>query len=365
MQLSALLFFSSLFLLSFLSGCLAVVQATLNQQLGLLLSMGTLATFISFSIGLLILTALVAIEARLRALPLLHAWSAPPHPTLLLPGPLGVFFVTTSVFATLYIGFSLYFLSFVVGQLLAATVADAHGFGVKGGARLPPTPPRLLLLALALGGVLLSVLEALTGAAAQLPAAALGWCALALLTGVAALCQSVLNRAAAALLPSKLQATWWSFCLGTLLALLLFGVQAATAGSPSALAAALGARAGELRAQHFLGGLLGVAFVFCAVLVPEIIGSQAFSVALVSGQLVCSAALDAAGALGVTQRALSPLRVAGVAVVLLAAAGMQVVKGSSGGGAPLALGAEAVAEEAPGSSSSSSSRVVVREACAG
>lgn len=327
----SLLFYTFLFLFSFLSGCLAVVQGTVNQQLGLILGFGTIATFISFGTGLLILTGMVLTEARLYSLPVLLTWKARPHPSLFLAGPLGVLFVTTSIFITLYTGFALYYLFLVFGQLIAAVVADAHGFGVKDGTPIPPTLPRLLLLALALVGVLLSVLEALLGSAsAAFPASSLGWCAIAALAGAGALVQSVLNRRASLLLPSKLQATWWSFCIGTLLALLLFGIQAAALGSSSAVAATLHAKASSLQGQHFIGGALGVVFIFCAIYVPELIGSQAFSVALVSGQLVCSAVMDALGALGLAVRVLSPLRVAGVVLVLCAAAGTQLVQGRRG-----------------------------------
>ena len=313
-----------LFALAFLSGLLAVLQATVNQQLGLILGLGTLATVISFAVGLLLLTLLVFAEARYYHLPLLCSWTSTPHPSLFLGGPIGVAFVTSSVFITLYIGFSLYYLFLVTGQLAAAVVADAHGFGVRGGVKIPATLPRLLLLLLSLVGVLLSVLEALQGSSAAFPPSSLGWCALSLLTGAATLVQSVLNRRAALLLPSKLQATWWSFAVGTALALLVFGIQAASLGGTPALAATLARRAGELAFIHFIGGLLGVAFVFAAIFVPELLGSQAFSIALVSGQLVGSAALDSVGLLGVEARVLSPVRLAGVVLVLCAAAGMQL-----------------------------------------
>ena len=296
----------------------------MNQQLGVILGLGTLATVISFAIGLLLLTLLVLAEAWCFGLPVLFSWASRPHPSLFLGGPIGVAFVTSSVFITLYIGFSLYYLFLVTGQLAAAVVADARGFGVRGGAKIPATLPRLLLLLLALVGVLLSVLEALQGSSAALPPSSLAWCALSLLTGAATLVQSVLNRRAALLLPSKLQATWWSFAVGTALALLVFGVQAASLGGTPALAAALARRASDLAGVHFIGGLLGVAFVFAAIFVPELLGSQAFSIALVSGQLVGSAALDSVGLLGVQARALSPLRLAGVVLVLCAAAGMQL-----------------------------------------
>ena len=328
---SACLYFSALFSFSFVAGAVTVLQSTLNQQLGLILGLFTFATFISFSIGLVILTFLVVVEAQQKSLPLLLTWKARPSPLLFLAGPCGVLCVTASIYVTLFIGFALFYLCFVVGQLAAAIAADACGYGVQGGVKIAPTLPRLLLLALALAGVALSVVEALlpsSSSAAAFPPANLGWCALAALVGAASLVQSVLNRAAAALLPSQLQATWWSFFVGTLLALLVFGAQAAAlGGGPPRLAAALSDRAAALQLQHFLGGPLGVLFVFAAVFVPSLIGSQAYSVALVSGQLVCSAVMDSLGGLGATARALSPLRVAGVAVVLAAAAGMQAVRG--------------------------------------
>jgi transporter family-2 protein len=347
------LFLLLLFLIAFGSGSMIVLQAVVNSAMGVYLGTATLATFVSFSIGLVCLTLMVLLEAWALGLPLLW-WRERPHPTLLLPGPCGVVFVTSSVFLTLSLGFSLYYISLVTGQLAAATLADAYGFGVKDNQPIPPTLARLALLALALVGVLLSVLEALLGGTATFPPIYLVWCLLSFITGAISLAQSVLNRRASALLASRLQATWWSFCIGTLVALLVFGLQAASLGSTEALTRAVTARAGSLQGYHFIGGILGVAFVWAAILVPERIGSQAFSVASVSGQLVCSAAMDSVGALGIQARALSPLRVAGVVLVLAAATAMQLPPAQC---CPASPPAAAVAASAGASEGEGSARV--------
>ncbi len=317
MEKHTLLSLAFLALFSFSCGCLAVLQSTVNQRLGVVL-IGTLATVLSFTVGWVCLSVFVTVEAACHGLPLLFSWKAPPHWSIFFAGPIGALFVQSSVYITLYIGFSLYYLFLVSGQLFAAILADHFGYGVKDNERLPLTPSRGLFLLLALAGVLLSVVEGVNG----FSPANLGWALLSFLTGCATLVQSVLNRQHAALLPSKLQSMWWSFTVGLAFALGMFGIHALSLGPE--LQPTLARRVGDLQPVLFIGGILGCVFVFGAVYVPNLIGSQAYSVALVSGQLVCSALLDSYGVLGISQKVPSPPRVVGIVLVLFAAAGMQV-----------------------------------------
>jgi transporter family-2 protein len=329
---------AALTLAAFSCGALAAVQGSVNAALGARAGYGTLATLISFSSGLAILSAVCAAEARGAAF---LRWRAAPRAALALPGPLGVAFVSATVLLTPTTGFALLWICIVAGQLGAAALADARGWGVAGGARLPVSRARAAALALTLTGVALSVGEQLGGGGAGggVPAARVaGFCLLGVATGAGTLAQSVLNREAAALLPSKLAATFWSFLIGTLAAAAVFGAHAAAA--PAELGA-IGARLAAAEGWTFAGGALGVVYVAGSIFVPAVVGSQVYAVALVCGQLATSAVIDSRGAFGARVAQLSALKGAGLAVVLIAAALTQLAAAPA---APALAKAAAAAE---------------------
>jgi NADPH-dependent glutamate synthase beta subunit-like oxidoreductase len=86
----------------------------LNSRLSAHFGLGIFATAVSFLTGLAYLTALCLAEARALGLPLLR-WRAPPRPHLLLPGVLGVAFVTAGNAITPLVGSSVFWVSVVVG----------------------------------------------------------------------------------------------------------------------------------------------------------------------------------------------------------------------------------------------------------
>jgi len=93
----------------------------------------------------------------------------------------------------------------------------------------------------------------------------------------------------------------------------------------------------------WIGGVLGVCYIVSAIFFAPVIGAGIYFVALVSGQLVGSAVADDVGLFGSPQRAIDSFRLAGIALVLCAAAGL-----SSG---PDALAARAWAAACGGGSS--------------
>lgn len=83
--------------------------------------------------------------------------------------------------------------------------------------------------------------------------------------------------------------------------------------------------------EQALGGLLGVAYVLCALIGVGTIGASGVTAATVAGQLVASLALDASGALGLDQR---PLTVTvGLGAVAVFVGTFLVVAGRDGAGA--------------------------------
>jgi transporter family-2 protein len=67
---------------------------------------------------------------------------------------------------------------------------------------------------------------------------------------------------------------------------------------------------------YLLGGLLGAAYVFSALVLVSQIGAGAVAAATVTGQLTTSVVLDQIGFLGLDRQPITPTRVAGVLLLL-------------------------------------------------
>ena len=99
-----------------------------------------------------------------------------------------------------------------------------------------------------------------------------------------------------------------SFLVGTA-ALLLIVVVSGKAGGLS--------HAGDVRWYYLVGGLLGAIYVANALVAVSSIGAGGVAAATVAGQLTASVVADRLGILGLEQVALSPLRILGVALLLV------------------------------------------------
>jgi uncharacterized membrane protein YdcZ (DUF606 family) len=156
---------------------------------------------------------------------LLRLWGWSPRPAwpMLLPGALGAVVVATATVVTPIIGYALYSIAVVAGQLATSSAIDALGVVNGSWAHRAPKPLSLLRIASLLitlvgccitvaeffvpgqfvsdysGPVLLSCFVVTTLTAGLLPV------------------QAVLNRAASSRLPSRVQVVWWSFSEGLLL----------------------------------------------------------------------------------------------------------------------------------------------------
>jgi transporter family-2 protein len=67
---------------------------------------------------------------------------------------------------------------------------------------------------------------------------------------------------------------------------------------------------------YLLGGVLGAAYVFSALVLVSQIGAGAVAAATVTGQLTTSVVLDQIGFLGLDRQPITPTRVAGVLLLL-------------------------------------------------
>lgn len=68
--------------------------------------------------------------------------------------------------------------------------------------------------------------------------------------------------------------------------------------------------------SHWIGGLLGAAYVGLAVVLAPRLGAGTLTAAVVAGQMLTSVVLDHFGWIGFTQQPLSLSRVAGVALLV-------------------------------------------------
>jgi bacterial/archaeal transporter family-2 protein len=132
--------------------------------------------------------------------------------------------------------------------------------------------------------------------------------AVILLGGALLSIQAPLNAQLAKALGSPINAALTSFLVGTCA---LCVIAAAQRSAPDAAAAR------ALPWYAWVGGLCGAVFVSAAAYTAPRIGVATMLSLAIAGQLVTAMLLDHYGALGIPQHAVSPGRIAGVALVML------------------------------------------------
>jgi transporter family-2 protein len=105
----------------------------------------------------------------------------------------------------------------------------------------------------------------------------------------------------------SITAAFISFAIGTLLLALIMVV----AGQASGVSGAL-----DVPWYYLVGGILGAAYVFSALVAVSAIGAGAVAAATITGQLTLSVVIDRMGILGLEQQPITALRILGVALLL-------------------------------------------------
>jgi transporter family-2 protein len=98
-----------------------------------------------------------------------------------------------------------------------------------------------------------------------------------------------------------------SFAVGTVLLAAIVAISGKTAGLSNVT---------HVEWYYLLGGALGAAYVFSALVLVSEIGAGGVAAATVTGQLTTSVILDRIGFLGLEQEAITPSRVLGVLLLL-------------------------------------------------
>lgn len=289
-------------------GVLTAAQARVNGQLGLRLGDGFVAAVISFGSGLIVLVALsAAVPAGRRGFAVLREgvrrrtipwW-------MLGGGAAGALTVATQGLAVAVIGVSLFTVGVVAGQTLSGLVLDRIGYGPAGVVAV--TMPRVGGGALALVAVAVSLQG---GVLDRVP----WWMLLLpLLAGMGIAWQQATNGRLRQRVGTPLTATLVNFIGGTAILAVAAAIHVALVGAPTAL---------PTEPWLYLGGVLGVAYIFLSAALVVHTGVLLLGLGAVAGQLVTAFLLDALwppDAGPGWQRELLMVVVAGAGVVVAAA----------------------------------------------
>lgn len=306
----------------FLAGMLTTVQTSINTRAGDHFGSFMYGCTINFVFATLFLIPVVLIE-RLVVRELggrgLLRWTRRPAAWQFLPGAIGVTFVSAGAALAGRIGFAVFFIACVVGQLAASILLDRYGW--VGSPKLGLPRHKVLALVLAIAGSVVSVYDQL-GSATSSTSTGLFLLYVVLAIGAAALLpfQAAINRTMAELLPSRLQATLFSFLIGSCAALVGLGIQLA---AQPGLASRLPSDFASASWWMFFGGPGGIVYIATAIFFLRVVGAALYFVSLVCGQMTGSLVLDSVGFLGSPKHAASAALVCGVLLVIVSAIVMQ------------------------------------------
>jgi transporter family-2 protein len=283
------------------AGGFMAVQARVNSGLSVALESGVVAAFISFSSGLAIIGLIVALSKkdRDRLRDFIGTIRRKEFPLWGLTGGLlgGIFVITQGTVAGV-IGISLFAVAVVTGQALAALLID--GRGLLGMKRRPLGGLRVMGTILAIAGLVVA------GDFANYSFQTI--ILLPFLAGIGIGFQQALNSNLGQKTDSAVVATLINFVLGT--SLIAIALLVANGGFQFS---------GELPTNPvlYLGGLVGVVFIFVQVVLVPKIGTLAMGVSLLVGQLSSSLLLDLVTP--ISSRGINGYTFTGVTLALLGA----------------------------------------------
>jgi transporter family-2 protein len=105
----------------------------------------------------------------------------------------------------------------------------------------------------------------------------------------------------------NIAAAFVSFAIGTLVLATIVVIAGQAGGVSSAL---------DVRWYYLLGGVLGAAYVFTALVTVSSIGAGGVAAATITGQLTLSVIIDRLGILGLEEQPISAERIVGVVLLL-------------------------------------------------
>ena len=293
------------------AGALFAVQSQINGRLaaeiGSGMRAGILAAVVSFGTGLLVLVAATALIARQRRqfrVLVLAIRDRTLLPIELIGGLLGAFVVASQGLSIGTIGVALFSVALTAGQSASALAVDHFGFGPAGHQAL--SVPRAVAALFAVAAVVLATAER---SIAGVSIAVVGLALMSLLAGAGTSVQQALNGRI-----SRQAGPWVTtlnnFAVGTagLLVVLLLSLLAEGRidGFPD-------------QPWLYVGGLLGIVFIWLASLLVRVHGVLVLGLSVIAGQVVGALLIEAFSAqahIGAAGYAAGGLTVLGVLIAL-------------------------------------------------
>ncbi|MBA8815650.1 transporter family-2 protein [Microbacterium halimionae] len=259
-------------------GVLTALQARANGSLGAELGDGVVAAFISFASGLGILLVLclfvpsgragvrAVAQGAFRSIP---AW-------MMLGGLAGALTVVTQSLTVATVGVALFTVGVVAGQTVNGLLLDRFGYGPAGFVAV--TMPRIIGASLAVVAVILCVVG-------DTSAGDTWWMLiLPFLAGAGIAWQQATNGRLRQRIDSALVATLVNFVGGTLTLGIIALVHIAIAGAPTSF---------PTSPWVYLGGALGVVYIFLSAALVRVTGVLLLGLGSVVGLLSTAVVLDA------------------------------------------------------------------------
>lgn len=259
-------------------GAMTAIQARINGVLGVRIDDGILAGLISFTVGLVVLLMTVPMlpSGRAALTRLAHGVRGRTIPPwMLLGGACGALTVSTQGLTAGLLGVALFTVGVVAGQTVNGLLLDRIGFGPSGVVAV--TVGRVV------GGALALVAVGISLGGEVLAAAPLWMLSLPFLAGVGIAWQQAANGRLSQRVGSPVVATTVSFTTGTIVLLIAVGIGFALGKTPAQL---------PTEPWLYLGGLLGMAYIFLGAWLVAHTGVLLLGLGSVLGQLIAAVVID-------------------------------------------------------------------------
>ncbi|MCB0875601.1 MAG: DMT family transporter [Solirubrobacterales bacterium] len=275
------------------------LQAPVNARLAL--TTGKVpAALVSFLVGVAGLAVVVLVSGGAGGL----ADAGDAAGWQFLGGLIGAAFVLTALVTVPLVGAGGVAAATITGQMIGSIVLDANGW--LGLDPEPVTVWRVAGAALLLAGTVLILRRPGGDMAVPNRAGRRIAGAFIVVAGLALATQAPINAGLGDAI-GGLEAALVNFVVGSLVLAIAVVATRTGRGVPAAV---------RVPRRYLAGGLIGAIYVTASVLLVRTIGAGGIAATTITGQLASSVALDRAGALGLDERPLTPLRIAAVGLLI-------------------------------------------------
>jgi transporter family-2 protein len=299
--------------ISLLAGGLLAVQAGANTQLSKATGSPFAATTIQVIIAgvlLLLVAAATGTIAAFGSLPGVPWWHA-------VGGLATAIYVASTILLFPRLGAVVTVGLFIAGQMVASLALDT--FGALGVPRQPPEAATLIGTLAVLGGAA-AIVFGQKGATGELSVAKLGWILLALLAGAVLPVQGAINGLLRSDIGAPFVVGTISFAVATLAMAVVLLITLALTDAPRPQLSGLA----RMPWWGWLGAVCGATYVTTVFTAIPVIGTATAVGLTVAGQQIASLFVDRYGWFRLPKREISTLRFAGVALLLIGVALIQI-----------------------------------------